>query len=153
MSEGVGAAASGPERSGGKTSSFGAARPSESSALSEGVGAGESSALSARTVQTDEQLLAIDIAAALVDGRQTAEAAVAAAIRADRIGVQPRSLTFLAEVVRRGGLPYAVRLPEQSALVRPWMEAAGERSDAFARWLDAVATALEARRAVRLNEP
>jgi hypothetical protein len=33
------------------------------------------------------------------------------------------------------------------------MEAAGERSDAFARWLDAVATALEARRAVRLNGP
>jgi hypothetical protein len=104
-------------------------------------------------------LLAIDIAAALVDGRHTAEAAVAAAIRADRIGVQPRSLTFLAEVVRRGGLPYAVRLPEPlptaegSALVRPWMEAAGERSDAFARWLDAVATALEARRAVRLNGP
>ncbi len=127
--------------------------------MNEGVRASESSGLSSRTVRTDEQLLTIDIAAALVDGRQTAEAAVAAAIRADRIGVQPRSLTFLAEVVRRGGLPYAARLPEPlptaegSALVRPWMEAAGERSDAFARWLDAVATALEARRAVRLNEP
>ena len=145
MSEGVGAAASGPERSGGKTSSFGAARPSESSALGR------------RTVRTDEQLLAIDIVAALVEGRHTAEAAVAAAIRADRIGVQPRSLTFLAEVVRRGGLRYAASLPEplptaeQSALVRPWLDAAGERSDAFARWLDAVAVALEGRRAVRLT--
>ena len=66
--------------------------------MNEGVRASESSGLSSRTVRTDEQLLAIDIAAALVDGRQTAEAAVAAAIRADRIGVQPRSLTFLAEV-------------------------------------------------------
>jgi hypothetical protein len=111
--------------------------------------------MSARPSRTDEQLLAIDIPAALAEGRDMTEAAVAAAIRADRAGVQPRSLTFLAEVVRRGGLPYAARLPEplptveQSALVRPWMAAAGERSDAFARWLDAVAVTVEARRAVR----
>jgi thiamine-phosphate pyrophosphorylase len=38
MSEGVGAAASGPALRGGKTSSFGAARPSESSALSRPLG-------------------------------------------------------------------------------------------------------------------
>jgi hypothetical protein len=112
-----------------------------------------------RAVQTDEDLLAIDIVSALAGGRYSGEIAVAAAVRADRLGVQPRSLTFLAEIVRRGGIPYAARLPEplptadQSALIVPWLDASAGPADALARWLDAVAVALDGRRSVRLTGP
>ena len=115
--------------------------------------------MSRRATQREEQLLAMDVSTALADGRYTAETAVAAAIQANRLGVQPRSLTFLAEIVRRGGVSYAARLPEpmpttdQSALLRPWLNASGEQDEALARWLDAVALALDARRSVRLNGP
>jgi hypothetical protein len=120
-------------------------------------------------VTTDEQLLTLDVAAMITAGFAPedvrpeharrwlfAEAAVAAALRADRAGVFPRSLTFLAEIVRRGGVGYASRLPEplptaeQTEVIRPWLaaaEAAGE-SAAFARWLDAVASILATRRDV-----
>jgi hypothetical protein len=73
--------------------------------------------------------------------------------------VQPRSLTFLAEIIRRGGIAYAAALPqplptaEQSALIRPWLDAAVGPEDALARWLDAVAVALDGRRSVRLIGP
>lgn len=118
-------------------------------------------------VQTDEQLLAIDLTATIRTGltfagltrRLFAEGAVAAAIHADRSGVQPASLAFLSEIVRRGGVAYACGVPEplptaeQSALVRLWLDAAsGVGADnTFARWLDAVAMILGARHAVRLS--
>jgi hypothetical protein len=101
------------------------------------------------------------------------DGAIAAAIAADRLGVQPRSLTFLAEVVRRGGIGYASALAEplpgadRTALARSWLAAVDppsperdaaeperdapsperdaaecDRSDEFARWLDAVAVIL-----------
>ena len=107
---------------------------------------------------TDDQLLDVDVPAAIAAGRLSGEPVVAAAIRADRLGVLPRSLTFLAEVVRRGGIAVAAGLPEplptpeQSALVRTWLAAAEAEDDQrFARWLDAVAAVLDARRAVRVS--
>jgi hypothetical protein len=112
-------------------------------------------------VQTDEQLAAVDVAAAITEALRSPDparqlvtgGAVPAAIQADQAGVQPRSLSYLAEIVRRGGAGYAVQLPaplptaEQSALVRPWLAraAAGDADDAFARWLDAVAAIIAAR--------
>src|SRR4051812_37386664 len=107
-------------------------------------------------VRTDEEMLAVDVpahirdhlaggsgpAGAAIDG----DATVAAAIAADRLGVYPRSLTFLAEVVRRGSRAYAVDLtdplptPEQVELARPWLSAAAQApasfdlDEVFARW-------------------
>jgi hypothetical protein len=103
--------------------------------------------------RTDEQLLAVD-----VPGQFSADSTIAAAVRMHRLDAQPRSLIFLAEIVRRGGVPYAANLsepmptPEQSALVRDWLAAGVGRDEAFARWLDAVAVVLDARRSVRVNE-
>jgi hypothetical protein len=85
------------------------------------------------------------------------EGAVGAAIRSDRAGVQPRSLSYLAEIVRRGGVAFAAGLsdplpaPEQAELAREWLAAvAGTGQDElFARWLDAVAAIVAARRAAR----
>jgi hypothetical protein len=84
------------------------------------------------------------------------DARITAAIAADRAGVQPRSLTFLAEVVRRGGIDYAAQLPEplpgaeRAALARSWLTAAtaapGPDADVeLARWLEAVAVVLGVR--------
>jgi len=77
-------------------------------------------------VRTDDEAITFDVAALLAVGRFT-EALVPAALQADRLEVIPRSLTFLAEIVRRGGVAYAARLaeplptPEQTELVRPWL--------------------------------
>jgi hypothetical protein len=116
---------------------------------------------------SDQQLLALDLGTVIADGlaaqapeqarRLFAEGAVAAAIRADAADVLPRSLTFLAEVVRRGGIAYAAELPsalpapEQAELAQSWIAAAMPAGDAstFARWLDAVAAVVEIRRSVR----
>jgi hypothetical protein len=116
---------------------------------------------------TDDHLLELDVQAAIVAGTWSGAPVVAAAIRADRLEVLPRSLTFLAEVVRRGGIAVAAGLPEplptpdQSELVRTWLAAAGDllerpaagawTDERFARWLDAVAAVLHARRAVRVS--
>jgi hypothetical protein len=115
---------------------------------------------------TDQQLAALDVAELIADGLRSAggaprwfgDGAVAAAIQADRLEVLPRSLTFLAEIVRRGGVAYATELPEplptaeQSALVREWLVAAAEGDDiVVARWLDAVAVILGARHQARLR--
>jgi hypothetical protein len=108
---------------------------------------------------TDAQHLTVDVPDAIATGRFLGDATVAAAIQADRLDVLPRSLAFLAEVVRRGGVAIAVNLPEplptteQSTLVRTWLAVAGSDEIRFARWLDAVAAVLEARRAVRLSRP
>lgn len=104
--------------------------------------------------RADEELPAVD-----VPGQLDGESMVAAAILAHRLDAQPRSLTFLAEIVRRGGASYAAGLPEpmptpeQSALVRDWLIAGEGRDQSLARWLDAVALVLDARRSVRLSEP
>ena len=112
-------------------------------------------------VRTDEQMAAIDVAAAITEALRAPDparqlitgGAVPAAIQADQAGVLPRSLRYLAEIVRRGGAGFAVQLPaplptaEQSALVRPWLAraAAADADEAFARWLDAVAAIIDAR--------
>jgi len=115
---------------------------------------------------TDEQLAALDVAELIADGLRSAggtprwfgDGAVAAAIQAGRLEVPPRSLTFLAEIVRRGGVAYAAGLPEplptaeQSALAKKWLLAATEGDDnVVARWLDAVAVILGARHQARLR--
>ena len=61
--------------------------------------------------RTDDEAITSDVAALLAAGRFT-EALVPAALQADRLGVIPRSLTFLAEIVRRGGVAYAAQLAE-----------------------------------------
>jgi hypothetical protein len=115
--------------------------------------------------RTDTELAETDVPVLLRSGlphdpRVFSDGAIAAAIAADRLGVQPRSITFLAEIVRRGGIEFATGLPEplptpQAAeLARSWIEAAAhvpwadgfEGGNTLARWLDAVATVLSARR-------
>jgi hypothetical protein len=111
----------------------------------------------------DAELARVDVHEALHDGLGTTgaaqrrlfgDAAIAAAIAADRLAVNPRSLTFLAEIVRRGGIPYAADLdeslptPDQAALAHGWLTAARDLptvDEACARWLDAVATILDVR--------
>ena len=112
---------------------------------------------------TDAELAQLDVPALLRDGLGThgpghrelfGDGSVAAAIAADERRVRPRSLTFLAEVVRRGGIGYAAALseplpqPDQSELAQDWLAAARDLigvDDDFARWLDAVAVVLELR--------
>jgi hypothetical protein len=124
--------------------------------------------------RTDDDLARMDVLTALRDGLGTSgpasrvlfgDGAIAAAITADRLGVLPRSLTFLAEIVRCGGVAYAADLqealptPAQAALAHSWLGAAcdlPEVDEAGARWLEAVATILEARRrreVVRADSP
>jgi hypothetical protein len=124
---------------------------------------------------TDAQLLELDLDNLIAGGledrspdavrRLFAEGAVAAAVRADAVGAMPRSLTFLAEIVRRGGLAFAAGLPEalptpqQAQLAQDWIAAAVqagggvESAPTFARWLDAVALILDARRSTRSTSP
>jgi hypothetical protein len=119
-----------------------------------------------RSGRTDEQLLAIELDQLIAGGLHStetardlfADGAVAAAIEADRLDVQPRSIAFLAEIVRRGGIPYADALPEplpgaaQTVLARRWLAAAaGGDAITFARWLDAVAAIVQARRSGRVS--
>jgi hypothetical protein len=118
--------------------------------------------------RTDDEMLALDVAALIRDGlgqrggdeavALRGDAAVAAAIAVDRLGGHPRSLTFLAEVVRRGGRAYAAELreplptPELAGLAAPWLAAAAslpaapELDSAFARWLESVAQLVALRR-------
>jgi alkylation response protein AidB-like acyl-CoA dehydrogenase len=100
-------------------------------------------------IRTDDEAVLADVPALLAE-RRFSDALVPAALQADRLGVRPRSLTFLAEIVRRGGAAYAAGLPEplpvpaQAALVRPWL-APGD-DERLARWLDGVAAVIETRR-------
>ena len=118
----------------------------------------------AHTPRTDDDVARMDVLAALRDGLGTigpasralfGDGAIAAAIAADRLGVRPRSLTFLAEIVRCGGVAYAAGIeaalptPAQAALAHSWLDAARdlpEVDEACAHWLEAVATILDARR-------
>ncbi|MGY0024962.1 hypothetical protein [Streptomyces sp. cg35] len=120
-----------------------------------------------RAPRTDDEVLAATDVSALLrygltqDAFRTAlfgDGAVAAAVTLGRLGVRPRSVEYIAKIVRAGGLGYAAALPEPlpspeaSALLRAWLESAAQTSatpvaeaDA-ARWLDAVARLLRLRR-------
>lgn len=86
------------------------------------------------------------------------EGAVSAALAAADLDVLPRSLAFLAEVVRSGGTRYAADLDEPlpgeaaTRLARGWLTSAAttatstDADQLLARWLDAVAEILGVRR-------
>ncbi|MFD7389573.1 hypothetical protein ACFV46_14025 [Streptomyces sp. NPDC059852] len=115
------------------------------------------------TGRTDDELARQDIPSMLRYGLSFAgphrgalfgDGAVGAAVLLDRLGVQPRAVAFLAEVVRSGGARYAAELPEPVpgaeavTVVRSWLEAAAttargiDGDEETARWLDAVAELL-----------
>jgi hypothetical protein len=121
----------------------------------------------AGAVRPDAELAGLDVAAAISRGLGSdgearhalfTEAAIAAAIEAEALGVGPYPVGFLARLVRAGGIIAALRLPEpligeeRIALARRWLEAAlaartGVTQDqTFARWLEMVATLLAVRR-------
>ncbi|WP_188299208.1 hypothetical protein [Streptomyces sp. CBMA156] len=115
--------------------------------------------------QSDSQLAELDVEILLRFGVPNpgphraalfGDGAVAAAITVDRLGVMPRALTFLGEVVRAGGCRFAAALPEPlpgpaAAVARGWLEAAAmvvqdpQGDQLAARWLDAVAAVLALR--------
>ncbi|OIJ69785.1 hypothetical protein [Streptomyces mangrovisoli] len=121
--------------------------------------------------RSDDELARLDISALLRHGltappgpRRTAlfgDGVVGAAVLLDRLGTRPRSVAFLADTVRAGGLAYATSLPEPlpsreaSAVVRPWLATGAElgagiaADDTAARWLRAVATVIELRQLTR----
>jgi len=133
-------------------------------------------------VTTDAELAGLDVAAAIGRGiaasgqaRQVmfADAAIAAAIESEALGVGPYPVAILARVVRAGGIAEALRLPEPligaepTALARRWLDAAlaadaapgadaalaadatPEADLVFSRWLEMVATLLAVRRSAR----
>ena len=118
-------------------------------------------------VRPDSELAGLDVADAIRSGLGTdaearhalfTEAAIAAAIDAETLGVGPHPVGFLASLVRAGGVAATLQLPdpligaEPAALAHGWLEAAlaagtGIAQDQmFARWLQMVATLLAARR-------
>jgi hypothetical protein len=119
---------------------------------------------------TDAELAGLDVAVAIgrgmaADGRlrriMFSDAAIAAAIQSEQLGVGPYPVAILARVVRAGGVVAALRLPEPligaepTALARRWLEAAlaagseGEADLVFSRWLEMVATLLAVRQDAR----
>ncbi|MGP4084698.1 hypothetical protein [Streptomyces sp. KR55] len=122
--------------------------------------------------RTDDEILAATDVPVLLrygltqDAFRTAlfgDGAIAAAVTLDRLGVVPRSVAYVAEIVRSGGLAYAAQLPEPlpsraaSAHLRDWLETAGqavttpEGEVRAARWLDAVAELIGLRRGARVR--
>ncbi|MFE8947465.1 hypothetical protein [Streptomyces sp. NPDC007856] len=121
--------------------------------------------------RTDDELARLDIALLLRYGltappgpRRTAlfgDGVAGAAVLLDRLGTQPRSVAFLADTVRAGGLAYAADLAEPlpraeaTAVIRDWLAAGTELAagvaadDTAARWLRAVATVIELRQLTR----
>lgn len=118
--------------------------------------------------KTDAELAVLDVpellSAGLGDGAAGrgelfGDGAVAAAIALDETGVVPRSVSFLAQIVRSGGTAYAAELAEplpraeQSAVIRPWLTTAAALPAVFdeqvARWLEAVAAVLALRAGAR----
>ena len=122
-------------------------------------------------MRRDADLARVDVLEALRDGLGTtgaarrhlfADAAIAAALAAERLDAQPGPLAFLAEIVRRGGIAYAAGIEsamptrEQSALARSWLAAVRELpgvDDALATWLAAVAKILHVRRRFATTSP
>ncbi|MFD7707739.1 hypothetical protein ACFV6E_18070 [Streptomyces sp. NPDC059785] len=121
--------------------------------------------------RTDDELARLDIALLVRYGltappgpRRTAlfgDGAAGAAVVLDRLGTEPRSVAFLADTVRAGGLARAVDLPEPlprreaAVLVRDWLRAGTELAgglaadDTAATWLRAVATIIEVKQVAR----
>ncbi|MFF8322873.1 hypothetical protein ACF06V_37665 [Streptomyces bobili] len=124
--------------------------------------------------RTDDELARLDITVLLRYGltaepghRRTAlfgDGAVAAAVVLDRLGTEPRSVAFLADTVRAGGLAHAAELPEPlprpeaADLVREWLRAGTElvggvaADDTAATWLRAVATVIELKQRTRARD-
>ncbi|MBG0854518.1 hypothetical protein I2W78_22405 [Streptomyces spinoverrucosus] len=120
---------------------------------------------------TEDELAGLDIGALLRYGLTAApgplrtslfgDGAVGAAVLLDRLGTEPRSVAFLADTVRAGGVRQAAQLPEPlprpeaAALVRDWLESAAslapgpDTDDTSARWLRAVASIMELRQRTR----
>src|ERR1700728_743506 len=122
-------------------------------------------------VTTDAERAGLDVVADIgrgipADGQARqmmfTDAAIAAAIEAEELGVGPYPVALLARVVRAGGVAEALRLPEPligaepTALARRWLEpalAAGDKTDlVFSRWLEMVATLLAVRQSSRSAE-
>jgi hypothetical protein len=118
--------------------------------------------------KTDAELAALDVVALLRAGlgdgapgrgELFGDGAVAAAIGLGEVAVIPRSVAFLAEIVRSGGTRYAAELPsplpraEQADAIRPWLATAadvpGVADEQVARWLEAVAAVLALRAGAR----
>ncbi|MGW3202871.1 hypothetical protein [Streptomyces sp. NPDC001135] len=120
--------------------------------------------------RTDDEVLAATDVAVLLRYGLTREAfrtalfgdgAIAAAVTLDRLAVLPRSLVFVAGIVRSGGLAYAAGLseplpsPEPAELLRDWLTGAAqtattpEAEERAARWLEAVAGIIALRRTTR----
>ncbi|MGW1465758.1 hypothetical protein ACWCPT_15635 [Streptomyces sp. NPDC002308] len=119
----------------------------------------------------DDELARLDITVLLRYGltagpgpRRTAligDGAAAAAVVLDRLGTEPRSVAFLADTVRAGGLARAAELPEPvpgreaAALVHEWLRTGAELAggiaadDTAATWLHAVATIIEVKQLTR----
>ncbi|MGW2278699.1 hypothetical protein [Streptomyces sp. NPDC001770] len=119
----------------------------------------------------DDELARLDITVLLRYGltagpgpRRTAligDGAAAAAVVLDRLGTEPRSVAFLADTVRAGGLARAVELPEPvpgreaAVLVHAWLRTGAElvggiaADDTAATWLHAVATIIELKQLTR----
>jgi hypothetical protein len=86
------------------------------------------------------------------------EVAIAASWQAEKLGIGPYPLSFLARYVRAAGVRGSLELPEpligaeRAELVRGWMSAAVAADtgpaddDLFAQWLDAVAMFIAVRR-------
>ncbi|GAA3230227.1 hypothetical protein MTQ10_29020 [Streptomyces sp. XM83C] len=112
------------------------------------------------TPRTDDDILAAtDVGVLLRHGlRQEAfrpalfgDGAIAAAVTLDRLGVQPRSVAFVAKTARAGGLAYAAALteplpsPQASDVLRDWLESAAQSASGpeaerlGVRWLLTVA--------------
>ena len=141
-----------------------------------------------KAVTTDAELAGLDVVAAIgrgipADGQARqimfTDAAIAAAIEAEELGIGPYPVAVLARVVRAGGVAEALRLPEPligaepTALARRWLEAAvaaadntkaalaaadkaeaavaaGDKADlVFSRWLEMVATLVAVRQSAR----
>lgn len=120
--------------------------------------------------KTDDELRQLDFAALLrfglpAKGRMRAalfgEGIVGAAVTLDRLGVFPRSVSFLAKVVRSGGVAYAAELDaplpgeEPTRTARDWLVSASavartvDDDETVARWFEAVSAVMALRRATR----
>jgi hypothetical protein len=124
----------------------------------------------AGSFRADGEVQDLDVSTALARGlrfdggpRQAlfTEGAIAAALALRELGLGGFPVAFLARIVRTGGLPAALGLPEPligpepTGLARDWMYAAAasaqdlsplarlERERLFAAWLDAVAALVD----------
>ncbi|MFI5520465.1 hypothetical protein [Streptomyces platensis] len=118
------------------------------------------------SARSDDALATLDVTALLRYGmgcggshRSTlfGDGAAGAAVVLDRLGVLPRAVAFLAEVVRSGGTAYAAALPEPvpgdaaAPLVRDWLRSAAslvhtvEGDQDVARWLRSVSALMALR--------